>query len=142
MKTLLLLAAVALASPTASFADHRYPYSYSHSYSHGYGGYRPSGYYPYGSYPYGYYGSGPVVSFNFGSRPSSYPYTATRYYARSGSSLESSVQRALRREGYYSGPVDGDIGPRSRAAIRDYQADHGLSASGRIDSRLLRSLGI
>ena len=134
MKTLILLAAVAFAAPTASFAEHCYP----NSYSHWHGGYHSYGYYP----SYGYYSPGPVVSFNFGSRPSSYPYTATRYYARSGSSLESSVQRALRREGYYSGSVDGDIGPRSRAAIRDYQADHGLSATGRIDSRLLRSLGI
>ncbi|MEO6741373.1 MAG: peptidoglycan-binding domain-containing protein [Chthoniobacteraceae bacterium] len=142
MKTLLLLAAVALASPTASFADHYRSnscgnsYGGYHHYSHGYA---PS-YRPYGYSPYGYYAPGPVVSFNFGSRPS--VYSATRYYVPGESSLESSVQRALRREGYYSGPVDGDIGPRSRSAIRDYQADHGLSATGRIDSRLLRSLGI
>jgi hypothetical protein len=129
MKTLLLLAAVVLAAPAASFADHYY---YPHSHWHG--GYR------YYGYPYGYYGPGPVVSFNFGRGP--YPYSETRYYVPAGSSLEASVQRVLRREGYYSGPVDGDIGPRSRAAIRNYQIDHGLSATGRIDSRLLRSLGI
>ena len=142
MKSLLLIAAVALAAPAASFADHNRSYSYGnsyggyHHYSHGYGPY----YRPYGYYPYGYYGQGPGVSFYFGGAPA--VYSATRYYVPGGSSLESSVQRALRREGYYSGPVDGDIGSRSRSAIRDYQADHGLSATGRIDSRLLRSLGI
>ena len=48
---------------------------------------------------------------------------------------------AMQKRGYYSGPVDGDIGPRSRAAIREYQAEHGLEANGRIDDPLLRSLG-
>jgi peptidoglycan hydrolase-like protein with peptidoglycan-binding domain len=52
------------------------------------------------------------------------------------------VQRVLRKRGYYLGPLDGDIGPRSRSAIRDYQAEHGLEVNGRIDDPLLRSLGI
>ena len=52
------------------------------------------------------------------------------------------MQRALQRRGYYRGYVDGDIGPGSRAAIRSYQARHGLYVTGRIDSALLRSLGI
>lgn len=148
MNAKLILAAVALAAPSASYADHNRPYcppSYGHSYggyhsySHGYrSNYRPYGYSTYPSY--GYYAPGPVVSFNFGSRPSTY--TTTRYYAPSGSSLGSSVQRALRREGYYGGPVDGDLGPMSRAAIREYQAAHGLYVTGRVDSRLLRSLGL
>lgn len=58
------------------------------------------------------------------------------------SSLEANVQRALRRKGYYNGPVDGDIGYGSRAAIRAYQDDHGLRVTGRIDSALIRSLRI
>ena len=40
-----------------------------------------------------------------------------------------------------SGSIDGDIGPGSRSAIRNYQADRGLAPTGRIDSALLRSLG-
>jgi len=52
------------------------------------------------------------------------------------------VQRALRRDGYYYGDIDGDIGPESRAAIREYQRDRGLSATGRIDTALLRALRI
>ena len=135
MKAQLLIAAIALAAPVATFADHNRSYSYVHSQDC-----RPS-YRPYVFTPsYGYYGPGPGISIHFGSRPSTY--TATRYYVPGSSSLEASVQRALRREGYYRGSLDGDLGPMSRSAIREYQADHGLYVTGRVDSRLLRSLGI
>lgn len=56
--------------------------------------------------------------------------------------IEADVQLALRRRGYYHGPIDGDLGPGSRAAIRDYQYDRGLAVTGRIDTALLRSLGL
>ena len=56
--------------------------------------------------------------------------------------IEADVQLALRRQGYYRGPVDGDLGPETRAAIRDYQYDRRLPATGRIDTSLLRSLGL
>ena len=133
MKAQFLIATLALVAPTASFAKHKPQITF----------YSPA---PYCPPPVHYYHPGPVVSFNFGSRPTTY--TQTRYssrsssYSRSSYSLEASVQRALRREGYYDGPVDGDIGPRSRCAIREFQEDNGLYATGRIDSRLLRALGI
>lgn len=56
------------------------------------------------------------------------------------SSVEVSVQRALAKRGYYGGPIDGDIGPGSRAAIRAYQVDRALPVTGRIDGPLLKSL--
>ncbi len=139
MKPYLLLAAVALAAPAASVAD---PFRASSCapYHGGYHAFRP--YVPhYGYRPsYRYYAPSPGISFYFGSRPATY--TATRYYVSDEPSLEADVQRALRREGYYSGPLDGDLGPMSRSAIRDYQNDHGLYPTGRVDSRLLRSLGL
>lgn len=52
------------------------------------------------------------------------------------------VQRALKARGYYGGAIDGLIGPRSRAAIRAYQADHGIPVTGVIDAPLLRSLAV
>jgi hypothetical protein len=125
MKALLLLAIVALAAPATSLAGR---------YGHFRGGYGPY-YYP----PYAYFPP-PVVGLAYGVAP--YGEDDGRYDDRDAASLEASVQRALRREGYYSGPVDGDLGPRSRAAIREYQTDHRMAATGRIDSRLLRSLGI
>jgi hypothetical protein len=52
------------------------------------------------------------------------------------------VQRELRREGYYRGPIDGVIGPSSRQAIAAYQRDNGLTPTGRINGPLLDSLGL
>jgi hypothetical protein len=56
--------------------------------------------------------------------------------------IEFDVQIALRREGYYRGPIDGAIGRGTRYAIREYQYDYGLPVTGRIDRRLIRSLGL
>jgi len=50
------------------------------------------------------------------------------------------VQRELAKRRYYRGPIDGDLGRYSRAAIRAYQKDRRLPVSGRIDRPLLRSL--
>jgi hypothetical protein len=58
----------------------------------------------------------------------------------SGRSVEFDVQRGLSRHGYYRGPIDGDIGPGSRTAIRAFQADNGFAPTGRIDRGLLESL--
>lgn len=38
------------------------------------------------------------------------------------------IQSALKNAGYYSGVVDGKIGPDSRRAIRDFQRENGLTA--------------
>lgn len=141
MKTLAVLAVLVIAAPVPSFADHRC-FSPPPSFC-------APGYYGGFSHfnrPFGYFAPQPYVSLSFVSsrafvnqRP---VYRASRYYDVDDYSYEIDVQRALRRRGYYFGDVDGDIGPRSRAAIRDYQADHRLPITGRVDGPLLRSLGI
>lgn len=108
-------------------------YGYPGYYGYGYGGYG----YGYG-YPYYYR---PTIGLAFSSYGSPV-YRGVPAYGSYSNSLAVDVQRELRSRGYYRGAIDGDIGPQSRAAIRAYQADRGLSATGRIDSRLLRSLGI
>ena len=45
------------------------------------------------------------------------------------------LQRALARLGYDPGPTDGILGPRSRDAIRAFQASAGLPADGRVSKR-------
>ena len=40
------------------------------------------------------------------------------------------VQEALRRKGYYSGPLDGMFGPLTRAAIRRFQQDLWVTVTG------------
>lgn len=50
------------------------------------------------------------------------------------------AQHRLKEGGYYVGRVDGVLGPNTAAALRAYQRDHGLSVTGRLDSRTLTSL--
>ena len=51
------------------------------------------------------------------------------------------VQSALQAKGYYQGMVDGMLGPLTRAALAQYQADHGLYPTSAIDQPTLRTLG-
>lgn len=66
------------------------------------------------------------------------------YYSNTGYSYRAStargVQMRLAEQGYYRGPIDGDIGPGSRNAIASYQSDHDLRVTGRINDPLLESL--
>ena len=59
-----------------------------------------------------------------------------------GGDLIVDVQRTLARKGYYRGVIDGDLGPRSRAAIREWQMDCRLPVTGQLDSATLRSLAL
>lgn len=52
-----------------------------------------------------------------------------RRYLRNNS-MEAAVQKSLTRTGYYNGPIDGIIGPMSRRAIANYQADRGFRVTG------------
>ena len=52
------------------------------------------------------------------------------------------VQAALMRLGYYEGDIDGLLGPRTRAAITEYQKGKGLRQTGRMDTETLTRLGI
>jgi hypothetical protein len=98
-----------------------YPY-YGYGYGYGYG--YPYGYYPYG---YGYY------------RPRAVIYSDV---AITDDATVAAVQRRLARAGYYHGAVDGVIGGGTRSAIRAYERNHGLVVDGRIDRRLLATMGI
>ncbi|MBN2885223.1 MAG: DUF4198 domain-containing protein, partial [Chromatiaceae bacterium] len=50
------------------------------------------------------------------------------------------VQGALRHIGIYTGPIDGDIGPRTREALKTFQRAHGLADSGQLDQPLFDTL--
>lgn len=56
------------------------------------------------------------------------------------SGLTTRVQRRLTDLGYQPGPIDGLMGPRTRGAIRRFQADAGLPTDGRISKKLLALL--
>jgi hypothetical protein len=52
------------------------------------------------------------------------------------------VQAVLQQMGYYTGEVDGLLGPLTREALTAYQADQGLTTTAVIDEPTLESLGM
>jgi hypothetical protein len=80
------------------------------------------GYDPYCYYPY----DGPIYGYN-GLAPDQ---------------VVADVQVQLQRDGYYTGPIDGILGPMTRQAIAAFQADHGLAITSAIDEPTLATLGL
>ena len=52
------------------------------------------------------------------------------------------VQQALKDKGHDPGAVDGKMGPKTQAALRDFQSKEGLKASGRLDTETMSKLGV
>ena len=52
------------------------------------------------------------------------------------------VQQALKDKGHDPGDIDGKMGPKTQAALRDYQSKEGLKATGRLDAETMAKLGI
>lgn len=50
------------------------------------------------------------------------------------------IQGELQRQGYNVGQADGKWGPRTRRALRQFQRDRQLAATGRLDERTLAAL--
>jgi hypothetical protein len=96
-----------------------------------------SGYYGYPGYGYGY----PYSNYSYGGYPYGYNSYGSSYHAR-GHDVVFEVQQRLARAGYYHGIIDGVAGRRTRAAIAQWEASHGMYVDGRIDRQLLRSLGL
>jgi len=73
-----------------------------------------------------------------------YPYDGPIYgYASVSLDQEIvNVQTRLQREGYYAGPIDGQLGPMTRQAIAAFQADRGLAITSAIDEPTLDALGL
>jgi peptidoglycan DL-endopeptidase LytF len=52
------------------------------------------------------------------------------------------AQDELRDEGYYSGSINGFMGPQMRRALRQYQRVNNLNVNGRLDQATISSLGV
>lgn len=50
----------------------------------------------------------------------------------SGKAMPKEIQQALKNAGIYKGSVDGVIGPKTKQAIKDFQAQNNLSADGKV----------
>ncbi len=60
--------------------------------------------------------------------------------ALSGNSLVRAAQEHLKHLGYYTGKVDGKMGPQTKSAIKNFQRDHGLKADGILGPQTMRAL--
>lgn len=52
------------------------------------------------------------------------------------------VQKVLKEKGFDPGPVDGKMGPKTRAAIREFQKSHQLNPTGTLDQETQQALGV
>lgn len=67
---------------------------------------------------------------------------ATLGQAHDSQSALQSAQQELKNDGYYKGTANGVDGPATRSAIRRYQKDNNLKATGRLDRETQKQLGI
>ncbi|MCM8796449.1 MAG: peptidoglycan-binding protein [Candidatus Omnitrophica bacterium] len=55
---------------------------------------------------------------------------------------EREIQQALQNAGYYSGPIDGKIGPLTKKAIEDFQSANNLQADGKVGPKTWAVLSV
>jgi hypothetical protein len=106
--------------------------------------YDPFPFYPfgygYGLYPYssyydsGYYDDGAYATDEYAPAQDQ---TQQQYQT---DSQVSNVQSALAREGYYDGAIDGKFGAGTQRALRRFQRDHRLDATGEINQAVIDAL--
>ena len=51
-----------------------------------------------------------------------------------------SIQTALKNAGFYTGKIDGNLGPQTKSAIRNFQAQNSLSVDGKVGSKTWQKL--
>ena len=52
------------------------------------------------------------------------------------------AQQALKDKGYDAGAVDGRMGPKTQAALRDFQKAQGMESTGDLDPKTTQALGM
>ena len=65
---------------------------------------------------------------------------ATSSETRAQEDVVRQAQIALRGAGYEPGRIDGVMGPKTQAAIREFQASHSLPQTGRLDETTQQQL--
>jgi len=103
---------------------------------------------PWWYYPYDYYGYGYPYPYSYGNEYDPGYYDAgvyddqNSYVDQSGNATIGAVQERLAREGYYRGQIDGVFGSETRAAIAEYQSNHGLRVTGALTNETLAAMGL
>ena len=93
-------------------------------------------YYWDGGYWYPAWGYDPAVSFYAFDGP------IYSYYNLPPDQVIVNVQTELQDQGYYTGDVDGQLGPQTRDALAAYQSDHNLEVTSAVDEPTVESLGL
>jgi Putative peptidoglycan binding domain len=152
----LVLAGMMMLGPTAVFArggGHGGGHGFGGGHFGGFGG-RGSGFHGGGHHWYGgpywdvgwwggdpYWGGNPYYSYYDDN--SAYSEAAPlQPGATSSRDTVIAVQQELARLGYYHGPVDGVMGPKTRQAIRWFQSVDKLPVTGLVDDATLKGLQI
>ncbi len=65
---------------------------------------------------------------------------ASQEATQSGKPTPKEIQQALKNAGIYQGTVDGVIGPKTKKAIKDFQAQNNLTADGRVGPKTWAAL--
>jgi Putative peptidoglycan binding domain len=60
--------------------------------------------------------------------------------ARPRADIITDIQRELSRRGLYDGPIDGAVGPKTDAAIRDFETSAKLKVTGEATEEVLRAI--
>lgn len=84
--------------------------------------------------------AGGVVPATPRARPENIATAKPEVTARPRADIISDIQRELSRRNLYDGPVDGTIGPKTDAAIRDFETSAKLKVTGEASEDVLRAI--
>jgi peptidoglycan hydrolase-like protein with peptidoglycan-binding domain len=71
-----------------------------------------------------------------------YPDPDSRAQSHPYAGLVSRMQERLRALGFDAGPVNGDFGTKTQAALAQFQLSRAIPASGQLDDQTLAELGV
>jgi peptidoglycan hydrolase-like protein with peptidoglycan-binding domain len=75
-----------------------------------------------------------------------FAHTRDRMRSKTGGDVAMSdtraAQQALKAQGFDPGPIDGRLGPRTKAAVSDYQGKNDLPVTGMLDEATLTKLEV
>ena len=89
-------------------------------------------------------GSAATASRSYAAAPSSNPAQSASGWQNGQLTpdMVRQVQQNLTQAGTYKGRADGVWGPQTEAAVRDYQQQHNLSATGQLDQPTLSAMNL
>jgi len=70
------------------------------------------------------------------------PSKANRTWRMGNRGQVKAAQEALRQKGFDPGPTDGMMGPKTQAALKDFQRAERINETGRLDAETMAKLGV